>query len=119
VRLVVPVRPVAQCLGQAMETLDKALQLAPRAVDARLYLAEAYVGSQQYPRAQPLVDELLRLAPGMPEAWWLAGRLALARGDADGWHQTYSTLTTLRPELAKQLRDQACPGLLCPGEAHP
>ena len=48
----------------AATTLERAVVLAPRLVDARFWLARAYLAAGEAPRAAPHITALERLDPG-------------------------------------------------------
>lgn len=68
---------------------------------------------KDYPAAEAVYEKLMPLGPGFPEAWWNAGRLALATGDAAEarrcWERAlslpFSALTTVtRGQIEAALR---------------
>ena len=75
------VKMAAFDLPAATRYLQKAIEADPRFVDAYVYLAKIWLGSEYLSRAQKTIDQALQIAPRDPAVLSLAGFIRLAFRD--------------------------------------
>lgn len=106
-------------LGRAITALEKALALSPGSADAHLYIAQAFLGVREAPKARQHAEQALALVPDLPPALALAalGNLLEGRAEAAGAH--HARLRSRDPQAAQRLRAQALAGGLAAASAWP
>jgi len=80
--------------------------MAPKASDARMFVAQAYLSIRQNDRAREHLDVLLRESPSFAPAWYLLTSIHLLQGQRDEALSAYRKLQTLNANLARQLRER-------------
>jgi tetratricopeptide (TPR) repeat protein len=88
-------------LPQATGYLEKALAADPRFVDAHVYLAKIWLGSDYLARAQKTIDAALSLAPREGVVLSLAGFVRLAYRDYSGARQFLDRAAKASPSLGE------------------
>ncbi len=68
--------------GKAEEILARLVERYPEDVEARVELAEAYGEQGSLDRAIPALEEVVRLAPHHPRAWFLLAKYSIQAGSA-------------------------------------
>jgi tetratricopeptide (TPR) repeat protein len=88
-------------LPAARQFLEKALAADPRFVDAYVYLAKIWLGSDYLGRAQKTIDQALRLTPGDGVVLSLAGFIRLAYRDYSEAHDLFVRAIITDPRLGE------------------
>jgi len=88
-------------LPQATSYLEKALAADPRFVDAYVYLAKIWLGSEYLGRARKTIDAALNLAPREGVVLSLAGFVRLAYRDYAGARQFLNLAVKANPSLGE------------------
>lgn len=99
----------------ALEEFTKASQLRPDSADARLGLAETLIATDQRAKAEPLLEEAVRLDPTNPTAHYRLATLYRQQGKQQQAREQLEEYKNLRAEkdklaaLYKQVRVQPVP----------
>ncbi len=88
-------------LPGATQYLQKALAADPRFVDAHVYLARLWLGSEYLARAQKEIDRALSLAPRDGTVLSLAGFIRLAYRDYNGARKFFTQALEVNPRLGE------------------
>jgi len=93
-----------QLYGRAIDRYQEALRLQTGSRTVELKLAEAYVRDEQYDKAEPLLQDILKAQPSNTTALMLMGDLLLAQGDAEGAIERYQGAFRSNPTSEVQLK---------------
>jgi tetratricopeptide (TPR) repeat protein len=88
-------------LPAATRYLEKAIDADPRFVEAYVYLAKIWLGSDYLSRAQRTIDRALHLAPRDPLVLSLAGFVRLAFRDYSGAFQYWNRAVQANPRFGE------------------
>ncbi len=88
----------AQNYWEAIDDLNKALDLQPRYGVALAFRAAAYRYVDSIDLANEDAEEAVRVAPGLPEAWLERGILRRLRGDDKGARADWLRVLVLEPD---------------------
>ncbi len=88
-------------LPGATHYLEKAISLDPRFVDAYVYLAKIWLGSEYLARARQTIEKALRLAPRDGTVLSLAGFVRLAYRDYEGAMKFWDQAVKANPRLGE------------------
>lgn len=88
----------AQNYWEAIDDLNKALELQPRYGIALAFRAAAYRYVDSIDLANEDAEEAVRVAPGLPEAWLERGILRRLRGDDKGARADWLRVLVLEPD---------------------
>lgn len=83
---------------QGIEVMQSLLSDPQYSAEAKTALAKLYLASQQFPRAQQLVDDVLQQQPENPEALFIAAQLAYFENDLDSAEKFLSNALIALPE---------------------
>jgi tetratricopeptide (TPR) repeat protein len=97
-------------LGRAIQALEKAIALAPQALDARLFLAQSYLGARLPAKSREQVQTLLDKQPGFAPGLGLLVMAYLLEGNVVAARTPYLKLREVAPAAARSLRSQAIGG---------
>ncbi len=88
-------------LDAAVHYLKKAIEADPRFVEAYVYLAKIWLGSEYLSRAQKTIDQALRLAPRDPQVLSLVGFVRLAFRDYAAAFQFWNRAVKADPKFGE------------------
>ncbi|MBM4294471.1 MAG: tetratricopeptide repeat protein [Deltaproteobacteria bacterium] len=88
-------------LPAAIQYLEKAAAADPRFVDAYVYLARIWLGSDYLSRAQKTINRALRLAPRDGTVLSLAGFVRLGYRDFEGAQKLWEEAVKVNPRLGE------------------
>ena len=88
-------------LTAAVQHFQRALEIDPNFVDAYIYLAKIWLGSDYLDRAQRAVARARQLAPENGEVLSMAGFVRLAFRDFDGARRLFTRAVALSPGLGE------------------
>ena len=88
-------------LPEATQYLQKALDADPRFVEAYVYLAKIWLGSEYLSRAQKIIDQALQIAPRDPQVLSLAGFVRLAFRDYRGAFRLFNLAVKADPRFGE------------------
>lgn len=88
-------------LPAAVQHFQRALEIDPQFVDAYIYLAKIWLGSDYLDRAQRAVARARQLAPNNGEVLSMAGFVRLAFRDFDGARHLFTRAVALSPGLGE------------------
>ncbi|MDL2337090.1 MAG: tetratricopeptide repeat protein, partial [Pseudomonadota bacterium] len=97
-------------LGAAIQALEKALTLAPAAMDARLFLAQSYLGARLPAKSREQAEKMLAQQANFAPALGVVTLAYLMEGNTAAASARYLQLRTLTPSIARTLREQAIAG---------
>ena len=92
----------AKQLGKAIATLEQALKLAPKAVDAQLFISQAYAGSGQVAKAKEQLNLLVRQTPNFARLG-LMTVVSLSQGNQPDALEAYNKLKLINLVMAREL----------------
>lgn len=93
--------------GRAIQALEKAITLAPEAMDARLFLAQSYIGVRLPVKARAQAEYILKKKPDFSPALGLLTIAYLLEGNAVAATPSYARMKALAPTTARSLRERA------------
>ncbi|CAN0355328.1 unnamed protein product, partial [Phaeothamnion confervicola] len=85
-------------LGEAIDDLNRAVEIDARRGDAFALRASAYRQVDALDLALEDADAAVRLMPSLPEAWLERGILKRIRGDKDGARRDWREVLLLEPD---------------------
>jgi tetratricopeptide (TPR) repeat protein len=88
-------------LPAATRYLQQAIDADPRFVDAYVYLAKIWLGSEHLSRAQKTIDQALQIAPRDPAVLSLSGFIRLAFRDYRGAFSLFSRAVKADPRFGE------------------
>jgi hypothetical protein len=88
---------------EALELLERALQLKPKHAGAHVSLAYAHLDLGNAARARSLFREAIALKYDSPQAWYGLARVNLQSGNVDAAHKAWGFLGQFDPKLAASL----------------
>jgi tetratricopeptide (TPR) repeat protein len=88
---------------RAITALQRGLNLAPKSVDGRLFLAVALGSAKRADEARRVIEQLLTDAPDNVQAWLVSGKLALVRQDQAQVSKAYDELRKRDAASAREL----------------
>jgi Flp pilus assembly protein TadD len=88
---------------EALEPLQRALQIKPKYPLSRVSLGYAYLDLGDRDRAKSLFREAIALKYDTPQAWFALARVNLESGNAAAAHTAWGLLGQLDPKLANRL----------------
>jgi tetratricopeptide (TPR) repeat protein len=97
-------------LGRAIPALEKAIELAPNALDAHLYIAQAYLATREGAKALKHAETVLARQPDLAPALAVATIAYLVEGRDDAAALAFGRLRSRDPQAAERLRAQALAG---------
>lgn len=97
-------------LGAAIQALEKAVTLAPTAMDARLFLAQSYLGARLPAKSREQAEKVLGQQANFAPALGVLTLAYLIEGNTTAASARYLQLRTLAPSIARKLREQAIAG---------
>jgi tetratricopeptide (TPR) repeat protein len=95
------VRMAAFDLPAATRYLQKAIAADPRFIEAYVYLAKIWLGSEYLSRAQEIIDQARQIAPRNPQVLSLAGFVRLAFRDYSRAFQYWNSALAIDPKFAE------------------
>ncbi len=88
---------------EALEPLERALQLKPKHAGAHVSLGYAHLDLGNAARARSLFREAIALKYDSPQAWYGLARVSLQSGNVDAAHKAWGFLGQFDPKLAASL----------------
>ncbi len=97
----------AKSVGRAIQALDKALALLPDAIDARIFLSQAYLGTNQAVRGRQEAERILKREPRHPPALGLLTLGYLMEGNLPKARESHEQLRLIDVQQARRTKGQA------------
>lgn len=82
----------------AISQTKKAVELQPKSIIAVRGLARAYIAAGKYREAEKTVENLIAMAPDLPEAYYDLGVVRFQAGDMEGSREAAEKALSLSPE---------------------
>ena len=95
------VKMAAFDLPAATQYLQKAIAADPHFIEAYVYLAKIWLGSEYLSRAQKIIDQALHMAPRNPQVLSLAGFVRLAFRDYSRAFQFWNAAVGIDPKFGE------------------
>lgn len=92
-------------MGRSIQALEKGLALAPEALDARVFITQAYLGANLPAKARPHALKVLETQPDHPQVMGLVVVSYLMEGNLAAATELYLKIKARAPEVAKALRN--------------
>jgi len=106
-------------LGKAIQSLEKAITLAPAALDARLYLAQSYLGSRQAGKARTHANAILKTQPELPQTLAIMTLAELMDNNSAAALTNYRKIQARSPQIARSVKAMAVSQKLVGAQALP